>query len=83
MDEPTSQLIGAHGYCTQVCVPLVLSLIHLFIRLKELVNLILTGKAVSNVFDDTMTLGSGSDKVNSLFLTLALYMYGYQIYRRF
>ncbi|KAI9100602.1 hypothetical protein DFS34DRAFT_684653 [Phlyctochytrium arcticum] len=34
MDEPGNALIGAHGYCTQ-----------------ELVNLILTGRAVSNVFD--------------------------------
>ncbi|XP_078571923.1 putative ubiquitin carboxyl-terminal hydrolase MINDY-4 isoform X2 [Branchiostoma floridae x Branchiostoma japonicum] len=42
MDEPTTKLIGAHGYCTQ-----------------EMVNLFLTGKAVSNVFNDTVELDSG------------------------
>jgi hypothetical protein len=34
-DDPTSFMIGAHGYCTQ-----------------ELVNLALTGRATSNVFDN-------------------------------
>ncbi|XP_052420160.1 probable ubiquitin carboxyl-terminal hydrolase MINDY-4 isoform X1 [Carassius gibelio] len=43
MDVPTSTLIGAHGYCTQ-----------------ELVNLLLCGRAVSNVFDDEMKLDSGN-----------------------
>ncbi|XP_058641105.1 probable ubiquitin carboxyl-terminal hydrolase MINDY-4 isoform X2 [Onychostoma macrolepis] len=43
MDVPTSTLIGAHGYCTQ-----------------ELVNLLLCGGAVSNVFDDEMKLDSGN-----------------------
>uniref|UniRef100_A0A9J8BT78 Ubiquitin carboxyl-terminal hydrolase MINDY n=1 Tax=Cyprinus carpio carpio TaxID=630221 RepID=A0A9J8BT78_CYPCA len=43
MDVPTSTLIGAHGYCTQ-----------------ELVNLLLCGWAVSNVFDDEMKLDSGN-----------------------
>uniref|UniRef100_A0A673IUE5 Ubiquitin carboxyl-terminal hydrolase MINDY n=1 Tax=Sinocyclocheilus rhinocerous TaxID=307959 RepID=A0A673IUE5_9TELE len=43
MDVPTSTLIGAHGYCTQ-----------------ELVNLLLCGQAVSNVFDDEMKLDSGN-----------------------
>lgn len=42
MDEPTGKLMGAHGYCTQ-----------------DLVNLLLTGKAVSNVFNDQMELESG------------------------
>ncbi|KAM9832014.1 putative ubiquitin carboxyl-terminal hydrolase MINDY-4 [Neosynchiropus ocellatus] len=42
MDVPTSTLIGAHGYCTQ-----------------ELVNLLLCGRAVSNVFDNDMELESG------------------------
>ncbi|XP_076095118.1 putative ubiquitin carboxyl-terminal hydrolase MINDY-4 [Mytilus galloprovincialis] len=42
MDEPTGKLMGAHGYCTQ-----------------DLVNLLLTGKAVSNVFNDVMELESG------------------------
>ncbi|XP_028934213.1 probable ubiquitin carboxyl-terminal hydrolase MINDY-4 isoform X2 [Ornithorhynchus anatinus] len=41
-DVPTNHLIGAHGYCTQ-----------------ELVNLLLTGQAVSNVFDGVMELDSG------------------------
>ncbi|KAJ7322111.1 hypothetical protein JRQ81_018398 [Phrynocephalus forsythii] len=48
-DVSTSQLIGAHGYCTQ-----------------ELVNLILTGRAVSNVFNDTMKLDSGDGEVTVL-----------------
>ncbi|XP_036435475.1 LOW QUALITY PROTEIN: probable ubiquitin carboxyl-terminal hydrolase MINDY-4 [Colossoma macropomum] len=43
MDVPTSTLVGAHGYCTQ-----------------ELVNLLLCGRAVSNVFDDEMKLDSGN-----------------------
>ncbi|RXM29874.1 Protein FAM188B, partial [Acipenser ruthenus] len=42
-DVPTNSLIGAHGYCTQ-----------------ELVNLLLTGKAVSNVFNDVIELDSGN-----------------------
>ncbi|XP_077159516.1 putative ubiquitin carboxyl-terminal hydrolase MINDY-4 [Paroedura picta] len=43
-DVATNQLIGAHGYCTQ-----------------ELVNLLLTGKAVSNVFNDVIELDSGNN----------------------
>ncbi|XP_050972935.1 LOW QUALITY PROTEIN: probable ubiquitin carboxyl-terminal hydrolase MINDY-4 [Labeo rohita] len=43
MDVPSSTLIGAHGYCTQ-----------------ELVNLLLCGRAVSNVFEDEMKLDSGN-----------------------
>ncbi|KAL2089975.1 hypothetical protein ACEWY4_014663 [Coilia grayii] len=43
MDVPTTTLIGAHGYCTQ-----------------ELVNLLLCGRAVSNVFNDEMRLESGT-----------------------
>ncbi|XP_063056290.1 probable ubiquitin carboxyl-terminal hydrolase MINDY-4 [Engraulis encrasicolus] len=43
MDVPTTTLIGAHGYCTQ-----------------ELVNLLLCGRAVSNVFNDEMRLDSGN-----------------------
>ncbi|XP_070584129.1 probable ubiquitin carboxyl-terminal hydrolase MINDY-4 isoform X2 [Erythrolamprus reginae] len=49
MDVNTSTLIGAHGYCTQ-----------------ELVNLLLTGKAVSNVFNNVIELDSGRDNVISL-----------------
>ncbi|XP_036594436.1 probable ubiquitin carboxyl-terminal hydrolase MINDY-4 [Trichosurus vulpecula] len=48
-DMPTSCLIGAHGYCTQ-----------------ELVNLLLTGKAVSNVFNDTVELDSGNGNITLL-----------------
>nr|XP_054767713.1 probable ubiquitin carboxyl-terminal hydrolase MINDY-4 [Lytechinus pictus] len=44
MDNFENTLIGAHGYCTQ-----------------EMVNLIVTGKAMSNVFNDTVELGSGKD----------------------
>ena len=39
MDEANGKLMGAHGYCTQ-----------------EMVNLLLGGRAVSNVFNDTVTL---------------------------
>uniref|UniRef100_UPI00398F3F98 probable ubiquitin carboxyl-terminal hydrolase MINDY-4 n=1 Tax=Pristiophorus japonicus TaxID=55135 RepID=UPI00398F3F98 len=48
-DVPTSTLIGAHGYCTQ-----------------ELVNLLLTGKAVSNVFNDIVELDSGNGNITIL-----------------
>ncbi|XP_057587892.1 probable ubiquitin carboxyl-terminal hydrolase MINDY-4 isoform X2 [Hippopotamus amphibius kiboko] len=48
-DVPTSHLIGAHGYCTQ-----------------ELVNLLLTGKAVSNVFNDVVELDSGDGNITPL-----------------
>ncbi|XP_071505991.1 probable ubiquitin carboxyl-terminal hydrolase MINDY-4 [Diadema antillarum] len=44
MDDPGTKFLGAHGYCTQ-----------------EMVNLILTGKAVSNVFNDVVELGSGKE----------------------
>ncbi|KAM6920911.1 putative ubiquitin carboxyl-terminal hydrolase MINDY-4 [Xenentodon cancila] len=49
MDMPTSTLIGAHGYCTQ-----------------ELVNLLLCGRAISNVFDDDVELNSGSGSTTLL-----------------
>lgn len=49
MDVPTTTLIGAHGYCTQ-----------------ELVNLLLCGRAVSNVFDDDMELDSGNGNTTLL-----------------
>ncbi|KAG8003707.1 putative ubiquitin carboxyl-terminal hydrolase MINDY-4 [Nibea albiflora] len=49
MDVPTTTLIGAHGYCTQ-----------------ELVNLLLCGKAVSNVFDNDMQLDSGNGNITLL-----------------
>ncbi|XP_037530553.1 probable ubiquitin carboxyl-terminal hydrolase MINDY-4 [Nematolebias whitei] len=49
MDVPTTTLIGAHGYCTQ-----------------ELVNLLLCGRAVSNVFDDDMELDSGDGDLTLL-----------------
>ncbi|KAJ7993533.1 hypothetical protein DPEC_G00273390 [Dallia pectoralis] len=49
MDVPTSTLIGAHGYCTQ-----------------ELVNLLLCGRAVSNVFNDNMELDSGNGNMTLL-----------------
>uniref|UniRef100_A0A5F8H256 Ubiquitin carboxyl-terminal hydrolase MINDY n=1 Tax=Monodelphis domestica TaxID=13616 RepID=A0A5F8H256_MONDO len=48
-DMPTNCLIGAHGYCTQ-----------------ELVNLLLTGKAVSNVFNDMVELDSGNGNITLL-----------------
>ncbi|KAA8589595.1 hypothetical protein FQN60_012960 [Etheostoma spectabile] len=49
MDVPTTTLIGAHGYCTQ-----------------ELVNLLLCGRAVSNVFDNDMELDSGNSNMTLL-----------------
>ncbi|GAA6214105.1 protein FAM188B isoform X1 [Lates japonicus] len=49
MDMPTNTLIGAHGYCTQ-----------------ELVNLLLCGRAASNVFDNDMELDSGNGNVTLL-----------------
>uniref|UniRef100_A0A8C6U2U5 Ubiquitin carboxyl-terminal hydrolase MINDY n=1 Tax=Neogobius melanostomus TaxID=47308 RepID=A0A8C6U2U5_9GOBI len=49
MDVPTTTLIGAHGYCTQ-----------------ELVNLLLCGQAVSNVFDHDMELDSGNGNITLL-----------------
>ncbi|XP_058036206.1 probable ubiquitin carboxyl-terminal hydrolase MINDY-4 isoform X2 [Ahaetulla prasina] len=49
VDVTASTLIGAHGYCTQ-----------------ELVNLLLTGKAVSNVFNDVMELDSGNGNITVL-----------------
>nr|XP_056713115.1 probable ubiquitin carboxyl-terminal hydrolase MINDY-4 [Euleptes europaea] len=48
-DVITNRLIGAHGYCTQ-----------------ELVNLLLTGKAVSNVFNDLVELDSGNGHTTAL-----------------
>lgn len=47
MDEPTNTLMGAHGYCTQ-----------------EMVNLIVTGKATSNTFDNIMEIDTGGAKKN-------------------
>ncbi|XP_054906299.1 probable ubiquitin carboxyl-terminal hydrolase MINDY-4 [Poeciliopsis prolifica] len=49
MDLHTTPLIGAHGYCTQ-----------------ELVNLLLCGKAVSNVFDNDVELDSGNGNMTLL-----------------
>ncbi|XP_075171871.1 putative ubiquitin carboxyl-terminal hydrolase MINDY-4 [Anomaloglossus baeobatrachus] len=48
-DVPTSCLVGAHAYCTQ-----------------ELVNLILCGRAASNVFNDVMELDSGNGNMTVL-----------------
>ncbi|XP_012496172.1 PREDICTED: protein FAM188B [Propithecus coquereli] len=48
-DVSTNHLIGAHGYCTQ-----------------ELVNLLLTGRAVSNVFNDVVELDSGDGNITLL-----------------
>lgn len=91
MDERSNQLIGAHGYCTQVhllgdvqwtttiqgTIVFVsyglLTRFHTIIRrrkcskhpaafsppLQEMVNLLLTGVAVSNVFDGNVELDSG------------------------
>ena len=44
MDSAETPLMGAHGYCSQ-----------------EMVNLLLTGKATSNVFDKDVVLGSGDE----------------------
>lgn len=47
MDEPNGQLMGAHGYCTQ-----------------DMVNLVLTGRAVSNTFDNSMEVDTGGAEKN-------------------
>jgi hypothetical protein len=44
MDEEGGRLMGAHSYCTQ-----------------DLVNLLITGKASSNVFDGVKRIGEGKD----------------------
>ncbi|KAK3108657.1 hypothetical protein FSP39_012699 [Pinctada imbricata] len=49
MDEPTGKLMGAHGYCTQ-----------------DMVNLLLTGAAVSNVFNDVIELDSGDEQDSTI-----------------
>uniref|UniRef100_A0A3Q3XN65 Ubiquitin carboxyl-terminal hydrolase MINDY n=1 Tax=Mola mola TaxID=94237 RepID=A0A3Q3XN65_MOLML len=49
LDVPTTALIGAHGYCTQ-----------------ELVNLLVHGRAVPNVFDNDMLLDSGKGNTTVL-----------------
>ncbi|XP_028406013.1 probable ubiquitin carboxyl-terminal hydrolase MINDY-4 isoform X2 [Dendronephthya gigantea] len=49
MDDENGTLMGAHGYCTQ-----------------DMVNLLLTGKAISNTFDDVIQLDTGGDKKNIL-----------------
>ncbi|KAJ8403230.1 hypothetical protein AAFF_G00354470 [Aldrovandia affinis] len=48
-DVPTNSLIGAHGYCSQ-----------------ELVNLLLCGQAVSNVFNNDVELDSGNGNITLL-----------------
>ena len=45
MDTEKNTIMGAHGYCSQ-----------------EVVNLMLTGSATSNVFDNDIDLSSGEDK---------------------
>lgn len=47
MDEPNGTLMGAHNYCTQ-----------------EMVNLLLTSKAVSNTFDNVMEVDTGGAEKN-------------------
>jgi len=47
MDHKETALIGAHGYCTQ-----------------ELVNLLLTGEATSNVFDGEQLVGEGDEMMS-------------------
>ncbi|KAM9308094.1 putative ubiquitin carboxyl-terminal hydrolase MINDY-4 [Gastrophryne carolinensis] len=49
LDDPSGCLIGAHAYCTQ-----------------ELVNLLLGGRAVSNVFNDVVELDSGNGNITIL-----------------
>jgi len=66
MDESDVRLIGRHGYCTQVwcsCYSAVLtssSDAHMEPQ-QEMVNLILTGQAISNVFDGDVRLDEGAD----------------------
>lgn len=78
MDVSTATLIGAHGYCTQVGHPHPLRLPALstgfYCRWRsqtaavpqELVNLLLCGRAVSNVFDDDVELDTGDGNTTLL-----------------
>lgn len=78
MDLPSATLIGAHGYCTQVWrggeAPggeHVLQTGTVLIRfippyLQELVNLLVCGRAVPNVFDNDVELDSGHGNVTLL-----------------
>ena len=54
MDTESASLIGAHGYCSQ-----------------EMVNLLLTGQAVSNTFDGYLILDESGvvSKNNGLIMT--------------
>ncbi|CAH3185740.1 unnamed protein product, partial [Porites lobata] len=56
MDEPQGRLMGAHGYCTQ-----------------ELVNLLITGKAVSNTFDNIMEVDTGGSKKAIFFIMVNVF----------
>ncbi len=53
MDDPSGNLMGKHGYCTQ-----------------DMVNLLIHGRAVSNVFNDSVELDNlelrGPDKRNDI-----------------
>lgn len=76
MDLPSATLIGAHGYCTQVWHGRSAGGEHVFqtgtflIRfppyLQELVNLLVWGRAVPNVFDNDVELDSGHGNVTLL-----------------
>lgn len=81
MDVSASTLIGAHGYCTQVwfqllrdVFPFVVTAIFVkstatgrqFCVAQELVNLLLCGRAVPNVFDDDVRLDSGEGNTTLL-----------------
>ena len=56
MDGENTPLIGAHGYCSQ-----------------EMVNLLLTGRAVSNTFDGSIKLSeNGISRTNDVDDTLGL-----------
>lgn len=80
MDVSASTLIGAHGYCTQVWLPFasrhfLFVVIAIFVKSttrrrfcvpQELVNLLLCGRAVPNVFDDDVRLDSGEGNTTLL-----------------
>ena len=61
-DPKTGTMIGGHGYCTQAQCPVEKPVPVLnFSSLQELVNLMMFGRAYSNVFDGTKRLGSVKD----------------------
>ena len=79
-DPKTGTMIGGHGYCTQDTRghPLQRAL-H---PTEELVNLMMFGRAYSNVFDGTKRLGSAKDFMALTFFTLLQALSGRRVAAR-